>query len=438
MNRILLFGAGKSATSLISYLVAQAKSRDWQLVVADNDLSLAGSKIGTDAGERATAVAIQVEDEEAREALVRQASIVISLLPPALHFLVARSCLKWKKDLLTASYLDEKIRALEPAIKDAGLLFLCEMGLDPGIDHMSAMDLIHRIHREGGKIRSFRSHTGGLVAPESDDNPWHYKISWNPRNVVLAGSSGATYKEHGRVVALSYPDLFTRNEEVNIPGLGALAWYPNRDSLSYIPVYGLGEADSFVRTTLRHPSYCRAWGALVKAGLTNDQLSVERPPQGLSFAGWSSSLSPFIDEGNRTALQYLGLFDQARVPDQARTSADILQYLLETRLAMRPDDKDMIVMLHEIGYENGEDGPEAPRHKTRSRLIRSHLIVKGEDSLRTAMAKTVGLPLGIAATLMLEGRITLTGLHIPILPAIYEPVLKELAKQGIRFEEGAG
>jgi saccharopine dehydrogenase-like NADP-dependent oxidoreductase len=429
MNRILLFGAGKSATSLISYLVEQTLSRDWQLIVADNDLSLARSKVGPGDGGRASAVAIHVEDDEAREKLVSEASIVISLLPPALHVLVARSCLKWRKDLLTASYLDEQIQALEPAIQEAGLLFLCEMGLDPGIDHMSAMALIHKIHRDGGKIRSFRSHTGGLVAPESDDNPWHYKVSWNPRNVVLAGSAGASYRQDGQVVSMAYADLFANNGEVQVPGIGTLAWYPNRDSLSYISVYGLEETNSFVRTTLRHPAYCRAWSAVVKAGLTNDKLRVKLPPQGLSIAKWSSALAPFVNEGNRAALQYLGLFDEVPIPEKARTSADILQYLIERRLAMRPEDKDMIVMLHEIGYDRAE-GPHL-RHGE----IRSHLIVKGEDSLRTAMARTVGLPLGIAATLILDGKIRLSGLHIPILPEIYEPVLDELASRGICFQE---
>src|SRR5450631_1882763 len=207
MKKILLFGAGKSATCLIHYLVRETAARGWLLVVAETNLSLAESKIGS-AAPHAKATALQVEDEQAREALVRDADIVISLLPPALHFLVAASCIRCRKDLLTASYLDEKIKALEPAIRAEGLLFLCEMGLDPGIDHMSAMQLIHRIREEGGHITDFRSHTGGLIAPESDDNPWHYKISWNPRNVVMAGSAGASYKEQGQLITRQYRQLF--------------------------------------------------------------------------------------------------------------------------------------------------------------------------------------------------------------------------------------
>jgi saccharopine dehydrogenase-like NADP-dependent oxidoreductase len=451
MKTIVLFGAGKSATCLIEYLSAQAAGRDWSLVVADGDLSLAQSKIGPETGDRAKAVSLRVENEQSRETLIRNADIVISLLPPALHLLIARSCIKEKKDLLTASYLDDGIRALEPAIRENGLLFLCEMGLDPGIDHMSAMQLIHRIKQGEGKILSFRSHTGGLIAPESDDNPWHYKISWNPRNIVLAGSAGAQYKENDRLITRQYHELFELNEEVSIPGIGRLAWYPNRDSMAYIPVYGLGEAATFIRTTLRYPQFCKAWQTVVKAGLTNDQKPLSSPTNpsgernGLLLREWSASIVPYIDEKNVAALEFLGLFDDAPVPADARTSADILQNLLETRLGMRPDDKDMIVMLHELEYETPEiiPGPSitvlgSHEAELRRHTVRSSLVVYGEDNRRTAMAKTVGLPLGIAAGLILEKKIPLSGLHIPVVPEIYEPVLQELTALGIHFEENFG
>jgi saccharopine dehydrogenase (NADP+, L-glutamate forming) len=439
MQQILLFGAGKSATSLIRYLVGVTAARNWRLVVADSDLVLASSKTGS--APHARAVATNVADQPAREALIKEADIVISLLPPALHYLVAGSCLHYKKNLLTASYLDPAIRKLEKEIRDSGLLFLCEMGLDPGIDHMSAMELIGQVKEEGGRIHSFRSHTGGLVAPDSDNNPWHYKISWNPRNVVLAGSAGAAYKEQGQVITRTYGQLFDQPGTVSVNGIGNLAWYPNRDSLSYIPVYGLEDAETFIRTTLRYPDFCRAWSGIVEAGLTDDQQTLPTTltpnntdrtpgtqlPTTLTFAGWSAPLLPYVNDANRAALEFLGLFDPSPVPAHARSSADILQYLLETRLAMQPQDKDMIVMLHEISYKTA----------AASREVTSTLIVKGEDNLQTAMARTVGLPLGIAAKLILEGTIRLTGLHIPILPEIYIPVLKELEEQGIRFEKRA-
>jgi saccharopine dehydrogenase-like NADP-dependent oxidoreductase len=420
MKEILLFGAGKSATSLIQYLIGVATERDWQLVVAENNLPLAESKIG--AAPCARAVAVNVSQEEQRDALVQQADIVISLLPPALHYQVALSCLKTRRNLLTASYVDESIRELAPAVRDNGLLFLCEMGLDPGIDHMSALQLIGEIKAADNDILSFHSHTGGLVAPESDDNPWHYKISWNPRNVVLAGSAGARFKADGRVVTRPYTDLFDPGGQITVSGVGPLAWYPNRDSLPYIDLYGLQEADSFIRTTLRHPDFCRAWGPIVRAGLTDDRRPIGSGVR--TFDDWSAPLLPLITAENRPLYEFLGLLEPESLPGSATTSADILQYLLENRLAMHPRDKDMIVMQHDIEFiREGKRWTE-----------RSTMVVKGQDHLNTAMARTVGLPLGIAARLVLEGRINLTGLHIPIMPELYVPVLQELDQQGIRFE----
>ncbi|HVS97050.1 MAG TPA: saccharopine dehydrogenase C-terminal domain-containing protein [Puia sp.] len=420
MKKILLFGAGKSATSLIHYLIYICVARDWRLTVAETNLELALSKIGH--APQASAVLLNADDDNARDVLVATSDIVISLLPPSLHCRVALSCLKHNKHLLTASYLDSDIRALEADIRQKGLLFLGEMGLDPGIDHMSALQLIRQIKSHSGVIRAFHSHTGGLVAPESDDNPWHYKISWNPRNVVLAGAAGATYRQDNKVVTRSYADLFERTGTVTLEDIGTLAWYPNRDSLSYIPLYDLEEASTFIRTTLRYPAYCRAWSAIVRAGLTDDKTPLN--PSGLDLAGWAAPLRPLVDTENREQLEFLGLFDRTPVPLTARTSADILQHVLETRLAMQPADRDMIVMIHEIAFER----------EGRNYQARSTLVVKGEDSLHTAMARTVGLPLGIAAVLVLDGRIPLTGLHIPILPEIYEPVLEALSRQDIRFD----
>lgn len=424
MKKILLFGAGKSATSLIRYLLEITAARGWQLVVAETNLTLARSKVGN--APQARVAEIRVEDEAARDTLVAGADIVISLLPPSLHYGVALSCLKNSKNLLTASYLDASIRALEPGIKEKGLFFLCEMGLDPGIDHMSALQLVRQIKAQKGRIHSFHSHTGGLIAPESDNNPWHYKISWNPRNVVLAGSAGAAYREDDRVVTRTYPEIFDQPGQVTLPEIGTLAWYPNRDSLSYLPLYDLEEVSTFIRTTLRYPEYCQAWKSIVRAGLTDDQTPLD--PQLRTYAQWSAPLLPFVDTKNRGPFGFLGLFDDSPLPSGARVSADILQERLETKLAMEPTDKDMIVMIHEVGFLR--DG--------KSYTAKSTLVIKGEDSLHTAMARTVGLPLGIAAILVLEGQIGLTGLHIPILPAIYDPVLRELEAQGIRFEHTVG
>ena len=438
MKHILVIGAGKSATCLIEYLVKETALHNWKLTVADGNLALAASKTGQAA--HTQAIELNVEAVFQRQQLIQSADIVISLLPPALHFLVAEDCVRFGKHLLTASYIDDKIASLKQQIIDNDLLFLCEMGLDPGIDHMSAMQLIHEIQHKGGTITSFRSHCGGLVAPESDDNPWHYKISWNPRNVVMAGKAGATYRENGVTIHKSYTELFDKNEEVTIPGPGQFAYYPNRDSLGYIPVYQLESAQTFLRTTLRYPSFCTGWKQLIALQLTDETLRYDTNDMSLQhfFAthfqhtGATEKIAQLRnatskeDQAFLGQLIFLGLDDSQTIINKGKCSAaDVLLFILEQKLVLRPDDKDMVVMLHEIGYElNGQ-----------AATVNSSLVVKGEDQLRTAMAKTVGLPLGIAAKLIAEGKIQLKGLHIPILPGIYEPVLQELREQGIIFHE---
>jgi saccharopine dehydrogenase-like NADP-dependent oxidoreductase len=268
MKTILLFGAGKSATSLIEYLGECCDQNDWKFIVCDADQSLAESKIKN--FKSARAVSIDVSNIEKRHELISGSDIVISMLPPGLHFLVAKDCVMFSKNLLTASYVDEKIRSLKNEIEQKGLLFLGEMGLDPGIDHMSAMKMIHNIKKEGGKITSFKSHCGGLVSPESDDNPWHYKITWNPANVVIAGRSGAIYRNEGKTIEIPYEEIFNDEKNmVEVPSLFPLAWYANRDSLSYIDTYQLQGVDTFIRTTLRYPSFCRGWNKIVKMDFTN-------------------------------------------------------------------------------------------------------------------------------------------------------------------------
>ncbi len=420
VKTIALFGAGKSATVLIDYLSAVAQERNWKFIVADANKEQALAK--TKGAPATEAVGLDITDDDARAALVQRAHVVISMMPPALHFLVAKDCVEYRKHLLTASYLDDKMRSLRDEINDRKLLFLCEMGLDPGIDHMSAMQIIDGIRKKGGSVTSFKSHCGGLVAPESDNNPWRYKISWNPRNIVMAGSAGADYKRDNQVIHTVYRDLFDVANTVKVEGLDELAFYPNRDSLSYIPVYKLPEAKTFIRTTLRYPVFFSGWNAIVHAGLTNDK---DPLPAGLSFREWSKPVEPFMTDANKAQLEYLGLFDESPVPVKAVTSADVLQHLAETKLAMRTDDKDMIVMLHEFEYET--EGV--------TKSIQSSLVVEGENNLHTAMAKTVGLPLGIAAKLILEDKLSLTGLHIPTSPLVYEPVLAELAQLGVQFTE---
>ncbi len=443
MKTILLFGAGKSATVLIQYLIVEAADHNWKILVADADKNLIISK--TDNSPFTEAVQLDVTKNEQRTLLIEKADIVISMMPPALHFLIAQDCLAWGKNLLTASYIDEQIRNLQSEIDNKKILFLCEMGLDPGIDHMSAMKIIDAVKDNGGKITSFKSHCGGLIAPESDNNPWHYKISWNPKNIIMAGSGGAVYKEANATVKKEYFEVFEHCSTVHFPNLGELAWYANRDSLSYAPIYKLNEADTFIRTTLRHPAFCRGWDFIVNLGLT-DTTDHDNIMDCETYADWMERKLYLVEDREMQLLEYidlyvpeehgdelmqqftfLELYKPNKLPKTAQCSADILQGAAEVKLAMQPNDKDMIVMLHEINYElNGQQ-----------HFIKSSLLVKGENNVETAMAKTVGLPLGIAAKLILNGTITLTGLQIPTAKEIYEPVLEQLEKLGITFTETA-
>ena len=493
MNHILLFGAGKSATVLIDYLKKITTKYKWQATVADGNLEAVKLKVG--AHDHVKAVQVNIEDDASRKALIQQADVIISLMPPNLHYLLALDCLEFSKHLLTASYIDEKIKALEPEITKRNLLFLCEMGLDPGIDHMSAMQLIHRVKALDGRLTSFKSHCGGLISPESDTNPWHYKISWNPKNIILAGKAGASYKENGEIKNLTYEQLFDCTNLVTVEDNDALAYYPNRDSLSYIPLYNLEETQTFIRTTLRHPEFCFGWKNIIDLKLTDE--APDYNTDGLTFAeffkmhfdkygfaDWlnqmlttrltyakdlmenlmslieteeeqkddddslmivnekgelgthemvdlkdaaASEVAKKMHEANLCLKQlfFLGLDSVEEINQGICSAADVLQFVLEKKLALEPTDKDMVVMIHEIEYE-------ADNMKTQ---IKSSLVVKGEDSVHTAMAKTVGLPLGIAARLILQGKIKERGLHIPIISSIYTPVLKELEEHGIKFNE---
>lgn len=498
MKNILLFGAGKSATVLIDYLLNNAPAGNWMLHVADADINLARSK--TRDSPFSVSYSFDANSEDKLGDLVKNSDLVISLLPPQLHMNVAKACLREKKHLLTASYVDESISKLSDQIKESDLIFLCEMGLDPGIDHMSAMKIFDTIRNEGGEIFSFRSHCGGLVAPESDDNPWHYKISWNPRNIVLAGKSGAHFRENNEEVLLSYEQLFSADRLLEIPGIGFFGWYPNRDSLGYAPKYGLENLETMVRTTLRHPDFIYGWKNVVELKLTSEEPDFDSSNKTLmdffryhmdkhGFGEWlqqklsarlnetknllenlmklvdaeyqagragadvpdqfmmvdgkgklenlkiddiktnaAATVAHKMHEANLTMKQlfYLGMDDDQTLINKGTCSAaDVMQMAMEKKLGLSEHDKDMVVMFHEIGYVmNGK-----------KKKVESSLVVKGKDAQQTAMAKTVGLPLGIAAKLILAGSIKSRGLLIPVHKEIYEPVLSELFDLGIGFNE---
>ncbi|HNB80981.1 MAG TPA: saccharopine dehydrogenase C-terminal domain-containing protein, partial [Chitinophagaceae bacterium] len=407
--------------------------------VADSDLNAALEKINYH--NFGTACQLNIHEEVLRKRQIAAANLVISLLPPSLHIIVARDCIELKKNLITASYLSDEIKALHADARNAGLLFMNEIGLDPGIDHMSAMKIIDEVLRLGGDIYSFKSYCGGLVAPESDTNPWHYKISWNPRNVVNAGKSGAEFLLSGFEKQVSYSTLFADYDTVQIPELGTLAAYPNRDSLDYRSYYGLQQVKTMLRATLRYEEFCKGWNTLVQLGLTREDVKVK--VDGMTYGDWFMAATPHIEGqsaiekiSNSTTrdkalvldlIRWLGIFDDTFIGWSGEyTYADILQKRLEEKWKMEDRDKDMIVMHHEFEYA---------RKNIQTRLS-SSLIVKGENKTYTAMAKTVGLPMAIFARLLLTGKIkNLLGVQIPIMKEVYKPVLKELGTYGIEFTE---
>jgi saccharopine dehydrogenase-like NADP-dependent oxidoreductase len=441
MKNILLLGAGRSASSLIRYLAENATNHQWNVSIADAQKELVLNKIKP--YPHLKALAIDIADTQSSQKLIAEQDIIISLLPPALHTKVAHWCLELGKNLLTASYVSPEMQALHQAVKEKGLLFLNEIGLDPGIDHLSAMKIIDHIRQQGGKITSFKSFTGGLIAPESDNNPWNYKFTWNPQNVVLAGQGVAKYLDEGQIKYIPYQQLFKRIENFEVQGFGSFEGYANRDSLGYQQVYGLENIRTLLRGTLRKKGYCSAWDCFVQLGMTDNQTLL--PTQKLTNKAFLETFLPaknlsvqenFLDtlqikpENRADILEkfnFLEFFEEKPItfPKEQATPAQILQHILEAKWVLAPEDKDMIVMQHIIEYESNH---------IQKRII-SELVVLGEDSLHTAMARTVGLPLGIACKLVLEGKIKEKGVVVPISKEFYEPILEELASLGIVFRE---
>lgn len=438
MQRILIIGAGRSSSALINYVLNKAAQFNWQVTVADANPAAAESKVK--GHPRGQAAWLDVAKKEDRRTLIGRADIVVSLLPAHLHIEVAQDCIALNKHLVTASYVSQELYRLGDEARNRELIFMGEMGLDPGIDHMSAMQRLDRIREEGGRITAFRSFTGGLIAPESDDNPWHYKFTWNPRNVVLAGQGTAQYLKNGKLKFIPYQRLFSKPWRIKVQGLGEMEAYANRDSLLYRQQYGLDEIPTILRGTLRYPGYCAAWNALIQIGLTDagfpilnsEDLTYQQLMEAFVPRG-SGSLKDRIaqllevesGEAVMQKLEWLGLFRKRKIELRDATPALILEQLLLEKWQLRPDDRDMIVMQHEIEFER----------EGKKFLDTSNLIMKGIDAEDTAMARTVGLPMGIFVRLISQGLIKAKGVHIPTMREVYEPVLEELKEYGMNFTE---
>jgi saccharopine dehydrogenase-like NADP-dependent oxidoreductase len=439
MKKILVIGAGRSAVTLIKYLLDNSSANNWQVKVADFSIELADQAVGNH--NNGKAIFFNVTDKKQRESEIENADIVISMLPASLHITVAKDCVRLGKNLVTASYVSTEIAELDEAAKQAGILLLNEIGLDPGIDHMSAMQVIDEIKENGGELTSFKSFCGGLVHPDYDNNPWNYKFTWNPRNVVLAGQGTAQYIENGDYKYIPYTSLFERTEYMEVLDAGEFEGYANRDSLSYRKSYGLDDIPTLFRGTLRRKGYSEAWNVFVQLGMTDDTYKIENSAS-ITNREFINMFLPFNDaltveeklckQFSLTTdsvifqkIAWLNAFSENKVGIENASPAQILQAICEKKWTLGSEDKDMIVMQHQFEYvQNGEQ-----------KKLNSSLLVFGDDPRYTSMAKTVGLPVAIATKLILSGAIKSTGVKIPTTKDIYVPVLKELEENGINFVE---
>ncbi|MBK8290602.1 MAG: saccharopine dehydrogenase NADP-binding domain-containing protein [Flammeovirgaceae bacterium] len=437
---ILILGAGRSSSTLIAYLLQKGGSRGWTITVGDISLAQATERItGFTNGE---AIEFNIERKEESRRIIQAHRLVVSLLPAHLHPSAASICLEEGKHFLTASYVSDEMKGFDEQAKQKNLLFLNECGLDPGIDHMSGMQVIDKIKNQGGILTSFESFTGGLIAPDTDpQNPWRYKFTWNPRNVVMAGQGTAKYLQEGQYKFIPYQRVFTRTTPVVVPGLGDYEGYANRDSLKYLETYGLQGIKTMLRGTLRNKGFCSAWNILVQVGCCDDSYSME----GVGLMTHRDFLNSFLayhpsnsieekickvfnlsltgEEINK--LRWSGFFSDELVGLPKGTPAQVLEHILNKRWKLKQGDKDLIVMWHRFRFLKDDVQKE----------IQAHLIATGENEINTAMAKTVGLPLAIVTRLLLEGKIKARGVVIPVLKEIYDPVLEELQEFGIRLNE---
>ena len=441
MREILIVGAGKSTSALINYLLEQAETE--QIFLRIGDIDLENAKKACKDHRHCEAFQLDVFKAESREPAIKRADIVISMLPARFHIEVAKDCLKFSKNMVTASYISDEMKALDEEVRKKGLVFMNEIGVDPGIDHMSAMQIIDRIRDKGGKMLLFESFTGGLVAPESDNNLWNYKFTWNPRNVVVAGQGGvAEFIQEGKYKYIPYHRLFRRTEFLEIEGYGKFEGYANRNSLKYQKIYNLENALTLYRGTIRKVGFSRAWNMFVQLGMTDDSFVMKNSEE-MSYRDFINSFLPYspsdsvelktrhnlkIDQDDIMweKLLELDIFNpNKKIGLKDATPAQALQKILTDKWTLSEDDKDMIVMYHKFGYElDGE-----------KKQIDSTMVHIGEDQTKTAMAKTVGLPVALATIMILNGEIKIPGVQLPIQKEVYGPILEKLKKHNIIFKE---
>ena len=441
MRNILIIGSGKSTSSLLRYLLDKSDNENLFITVGDLNVNSAKKLVGNH--QNAKAITLDVFDEKSRIEAIKNADIVVSMLPARFHIEVAKDCILYNKHMVTASYVSPEMQILDKEAKSKGLVLMNEIGVDPGIDHMSAMQVLDRIRDDGGEVVLFESFTGGLVAPESDNNLWNYKFTWNPRNVVVAGQgSAAKFLQEGTYKYIPYNRLFRRTEFLDIDGFGRFEAYANRDSLKYQTIYGLNKVKTLYRGTIRRVGFSRAWHIFVSLGMTDDSYTID-DSENMSYRDFINAFLPYSPSDSvelklRHALKIdqddivwdklieLDIFNaKKRVKLKKATPAKILQKILMDSWTLAEEDKDMVVMYHKFGYKKAEKYYQ----------IDANMVALGEDQTYTAMAKTVGLPVAIATLAILNGTITSPGVQIPTTKEIYEPILKELETFGITFHE---
>jgi saccharopine dehydrogenase-like NADP-dependent oxidoreductase len=443
LKQILILGAGQSAAYLISRLLEQASEAHWFVTVADRDFELARQQVGE--SNSGKALQFDINDATQRSAQIEAADVVINMLPPAFQDLVAWDCVNHGRHMLSVSYEDQAVRDLGQDARRKGVLLLCELGLDPGIDHMSAAALIQRLKDDGGEVRGFRSYGSGIPGQEGTQNPLRYVITWNPRNVAMSGFDGAQYVENDRIKLVPFHQVFHHTWAVEVDGVGMLEAYPNRDSLAYLKAFGLGKVQTMIRGTLRYPGWSETWAQIVQLGLPNESLRIPRLaertyrevvemflPLNITESNTEQRLARFLHISPTGSimekLRWLGLFEDEPTGCKGDTAAAMLIEMLERKMPLPGDQSDLVILVHEleVDYPNSDRSAEK---------ITSTLIANGEVGGFTAMSKTVGLPTAMAVELLLNGKLDLCGNQIPTHPSIYEPVLRGIAAEGLAFKE---
>ncbi len=436
MKKVLILGAGMVVRPIVKYLL----DKGYLVTVATRTKSKADAMI--DGHPNGTSMAWTVDDEETLDRLISEHDLTVSLLPYAYHLMVAKKCIAHKKNMVTTSYMKPEMKALDQEAKDAGIVIIMELGLDPGIDHMSAMRIIDHVHNKGGEIEEFYSITGALPAPEACDNPFNYKFSWSPKGVVLASKNDGRYLRHGNEVYVPPEDLFKDPFKIDFPDVGALEIYPNRDSLPYIDLYGIPETKTIYRGTFRHPGWCESLDAIKAMKLIDDD---KIDFSDLTYAGFIAErigagnasdirqkTADFLGEGYDTAmeaLEWLGMFDDKPVGRGEDTAFEVISDVMIDKMMIGPDERDMVVMQHTFlgSYPDGN-----------KEVIKSTMVDFGTLRTDTAVARTVALPAACGVEMILEGKIHVTGVYIPVIPELYNPILDQLETMDIRMVEVFG